>query len=555
MALPMLAAGASAKEVKGWWSEECWDTETLVSLGAKPPAYNKNAKVYEIGAPEQLLYLSGSWKSADTNKDGVPDAPRDGHYVLTADIDMGPLMEKIGQAIAKASGGEAEGWMPPISANKDETAGKTDGWFKGKIDGQYHTISNLRICRSEEKYAALVGYLGDETFASPSIRNLGLMDVTIEGKKTCGAFAGVSYGTIENCFATGSIKAKETTGGLVGKCEGPVRNCLSYMKVKAKELTGGLIGSIETGGAVENCYVGGSLTVSNGDGPVSGGGVAGAFAAAEFLKNTVSVVKKVEGEEGAALSGNQPEKHPNRAIFQSANAKVLQSRDQYEKELKWNFKNTWAWVGEPDAGYPMPAGFVKAGNAPELKAAKDLAVEEPVLLLDDLLVNWAAKGTQPSIKVRLLLPEGKKADSLKVFYGRSPEKLTDAVGGTCRGKDCRSAVHSFTTLPNEAEYGPLEGTGWCVIGDACFVFINADPYSGKKDANIEADRAKFFAEQTAWAKKVYEEADCTWRIMAAHVGTYIVNFNDPADYPSIREGRQRTDPNSMSSTNMTLPSA
>ncbi len=687
MALPMLAAGASAKEAKGWWSEECWDTETLVSLGAKPPAYNKNAKVYEIGAPEQLLYLSGSWKSADTNKDGAPDAPRDGHYVLTADIDMGPLMEKIGQAIAKASGGEAEGWMPPISANKDETADKTDGWFKGKIDGQYHTISNLRICRSEEKYAALVGYLGDETFASPSIRNLGLVDVTIEGKKTCGAFAGVSYGTIENCFATGSIKAKETTGGLVGKCEGPVRNCLSYMKVKAKELTGGLIGSIETGGAVENCYVGGSLTLSNGDGPVSGGGVSGAFAAAEFLKNTVSVVKKVEGEEGAALSGNQPEKHPNRAIFQSANAKVLQSRDQYEKELKWNIKNTWAWVGEPDAGYPMPAGFVKAGNAPELKVPKDLAVEEPVLLLYDLLVNWAAKGTQPSIKVRLLLPEGKKADSLKVFYGRSPEKLTDsvdvpeggavrlplkdpgqyyycaaavvdgetvtvptdtsaplplelddgvidanpreilcqvgetyarvnlnwltdpavtdskvwyrakgendwqavkgesvlhyltkgweetqshsavltglkaettyeyAVGGTCRGKDCRSAVHSFTTLPNEAEYGPLEGTGWCVIGDASFVFINADPYSGKKGANIEADRAKFFAEQTAWAKKVYEEADCTWRIMAAHVGTYIVNFNDPADYPSIREGRQRTGPNSMSSTNMTLPSA
>ncbi len=90
-----------------------------------------------------------------------------------------------------------------------------------------------------------------------------------------------------------------------------------------------------------------------------------------------------------------------------------------------------------------------------------------------------------------------------------------------------------TSLPNEAEYGPLEGTGWCVVGDACFVFINADPYSGKQGANIEADRAKFFAEQTAWAKKVYEKADCTWRIMAAHVGTYIINFSDPADYPYI----------------------
>ncbi len=225
MLLPALAV--SAKETEGWWNEECWDTETLVSLGAKPPAYNKTAKQYEISTPEELLYLSGAWKSADTNKDGQPDAPRDGHYVLTADIDMGPLMEKIGKAIAAASGEEAEGWMPPISANKDENADKTDGWFKGRIDGQYHTISNLCIRRVDEKYAALVGYLGDETFTSPSIRNLGLVDLKIEGKKTCGAFAGVSYGTIENCFATGSIKAKETTGGLVGKCEGPVRNCLS----------------------------------------------------------------------------------------------------------------------------------------------------------------------------------------------------------------------------------------------------------------------------------------------------------------------------------------
>ncbi|WP_297871739.1 FN3 domain-containing metallophosphoesterase family protein [uncultured Oscillibacter sp.] len=790
MTLPM---GVSAKEQKtdGWWTEEVWDTETLVSLGAKPPVYNKTAKVYEISTPEQLLFLSGAWKSADTNRDGQPDAPRDGHYVLTADIDMGPLMDSVGKAITAASGEETEGWMPPLSGNKSENADKTDGWFKGQIDGQYHTISNLRICRIDEKYAALVGYLGDETFTSPSIRNLGLADVTIEGKKTCGAFAGVSYGTIENCFATGSVKAKETTGGLVGKCEGPVRNCLSYMKVKAKELTGGLAGSIETGGAVENCFVGGSLTVSNGEGPVSGGGVAGAFAAADFLKNTVSVVKEVSGEEGAqkidrfvgaldgesganithnyvwegaVLSGNQPEQHPNREIFMTASAGVLQSRDQYEKELKWDFQTTWSWVGKADEGYPMLSGFVKAGNAPELKVAGDLVIEAPVLLLDDQLVNWAAKGTQPTVSVRLLLPEGKEAESLKVFYGKDPEKLADSVdvpeggktvlplkdpgqyyyyaaavvdgetitvptdtsvplplklddgvidaapreilcqvgetyaevnlnwltdpavtdskawyrakgesewktvkgesvlhyltkgweetqshsavltglkaetayeysvGGAFRGKDWRSEVHSFTTLPesgaftfmqygdlqaeepsgydpflntmehfvgklevqpdfllntgdlvdagyksaqwtdffdklgghmadglnillpgnhenagdllykqygartslpNEAEYGPLEGTGWCVVGDACFVFINADPYSGKQGADIEADRARFFAEQTAWARKVYEEADCTWRIMAAHVGTYIVNFNDPADYPYI----------------------
>lgn len=44
-----------------------------------PPTYNSATGCYEISTPAQLLYLSGKWK------DG---APRDGHYVLTADIDM-----------------------------------------------------------------------------------------------------------------------------------------------------------------------------------------------------------------------------------------------------------------------------------------------------------------------------------------------------------------------------------------------------------------------------------------------------------------------------------
>ena len=62
MALTMLPTGAFAAGDKG-----------------KPPVYNKATGCYEISTPDQLLYLSGSWK------DGTP---RDGHYVLTADIDM-----------------------------------------------------------------------------------------------------------------------------------------------------------------------------------------------------------------------------------------------------------------------------------------------------------------------------------------------------------------------------------------------------------------------------------------------------------------------------------
>ena len=57
LVLTMLPAGALAAGDKG-----------------TPPVYNKATGCYEISTPDQLLYLSGSWK------DG---APRDGHYVLT----------------------------------------------------------------------------------------------------------------------------------------------------------------------------------------------------------------------------------------------------------------------------------------------------------------------------------------------------------------------------------------------------------------------------------------------------------------------------------------
>ena len=795
MLLSLLTVGAAAEE-SGWWAEEVWDTETLVSLGAKPPVYNKSTGCYEIGTPEQLLYLSGGWKSADTNGDGYPDGPRDGHYVLTADLDMGPLLEKIGKAITEASGEETEGYMPPLSANKDENDDKTDGWFKGTIDGRYHTISNLCICRQNGKYTGLVGYLGNETLTTPTIRNLGLINLKMEGKKSCGAFAGVCFGTVENCFATGTIKAKEAVGGLVGKCEGELRNCVSYMKVKAKTLVGGLIGNTETGGAVENCYVGGS--VAAGDGKASAGGVTGAFSAATYLRNVASVVHEISGDEGisdidrlagtlesesganitnnyiwegAVLNGNAPLEHPNRSVAQAVSAETLMGKSLYEKQLGWDFNKTWSWVGAADQGYPMLAGFVKAGNAPDLleDIQEDLTVEQPVLLIDDPAVNWVTKGEKAVINARLVLPEGVKAGSVKVFFGKdsdgsaftnsvemtagkdgyqgtlplkepgnyyyyvaahvagqtvtvptditsalplelddgvvdaSPREIlcqvgetyqevgfnwitdlavtdskvwyrakgdstwsvvsgesvlhyltegweeiqshwatvTDlaaettyeyAVGGVFEGKEIRSDVHTFTTLPasgsftfmqygdlqaeepegydpfvntmeqfvstlpvqpdfllntgdivdagykstqwasffdvaetymadqlnillpgnhenagdllykqygartslpNEMEYGPLEGTGWCVVGDACFVFVNADPYSGQVGADVEADRARFFTEQTAWAKEVYEKADCTWRIMASHVGTYIVNFSDPSDYPYI----------------------
>ena len=95
LVLTMLPAGALAAGDKG-----------------TPPVYNKATGCYEISTPDQLLYLSGSWK------DG---APRDGHYVLTADIDMSGV----------------KGFKP--------IASKKDKGFIGTFDGQFHAIKGLRV--------------------------------------------------------------------------------------------------------------------------------------------------------------------------------------------------------------------------------------------------------------------------------------------------------------------------------------------------------------------------------------------------------------------------
>lgn len=801
MLFSLAAVGAFAEETKeGWWTSDVWSVETLLALGAKQPAYNKTARRYEISTPEQFLYLSGAWKAADTNGDGAPDAPRDGSYVLTADLDMAPLMTKIGKAITAASGAETQGYMPPFSANKDENDDKTDGWFLGTFDGQYHTVSNLSISRSAGKYSALFGYVGNETDHA-TVRNLGLKNIQVTGSKTCAALAGVSYGAIENCFATGSVKGKETVGGLVGKVKeglnSHVTNCLCYMDVScSKTLCGGLTATLDGGGTVDSCYVGGTLQA--GDGKASAGGAAGSFSTGEWLKNTVALQSVLQGGEGTAnldrlvgtlesesgvnlvnnyvwegtvLTGNEPQEHPNHAVAQLASAAQLLSSSLYQKTLGWDFTNTWSWVGSASAGYPMLTGFVKNGSAPDLLNAikSDLTVKQAVLNLDNPAVDTVAKGAKPVITASLVLPSGKKADSVQVWYGTAADGtaftehtdmtlsggkytctlplteygtyyyyvkasvggesltkpysiaaaqpltlesgtvdgtprhvlcqvgetyaevgmnwLTDPavtestvwyrqkgtqswktvsgesvlhyltagweeeqshwatvtglapatayeymVGGEYGGKTWQSPVYSFTTLgsdksftfmqysdmqaeepsgytpfiktvsdfvdklpvqpdfllntgdivasgyktsqwdnfysvaqglmadrlnlllpgnhenkgdptykqygaetslPNEDEYAALEGTGWCVVGDACIVFVNTDPYSGQTGANVEADRARFFAEQTAWAKKVYEQADCTWRIMASHVGTYIVNWDDPSEYPYI----------------------
>jgi hypothetical protein len=202
------------------------------------PVYNAAKNVYEISKPEQLMYLSGDWK------DG---APRDGHYVLTADLDMTNY----------------NGFVP-ISSQKERC-------FIGVFDGQFHVIKNL-VIDYPKKYVGLFGYLGNENSAA-YIKNVALVNCDITGQQNVGGIAGVAYGTIINCYVSGKIRVDDlsnahTGGGIAGKVkegEGPiighVENCYTNVQIEAPYDVGGIVGIQDGGGYVGHSFAAGTVRI------------------------------------------------------------------------------------------------------------------------------------------------------------------------------------------------------------------------------------------------------------------------------------------------------
>jgi mucin-19 len=114
--------------------------------------------------------------------------------------------------------------------------------FRGTFDGGGHILSNLCIEDPEQDNVGLFGY------SIGIIRNLGIVNVRVQGRSCVGALAGNihSYGHVVGCFATGTCIGTSHVGGLVGKCDG-LRISYSYSQcsVEGESFIGGLIGDTE----------------------------------------------------------------------------------------------------------------------------------------------------------------------------------------------------------------------------------------------------------------------------------------------------------------------
>ena len=260
--------------------------------------------------------------------------------------------------------------------------------FGGSYDGQGYTISGLHgdcivYKISSLKYISYFGFIINLE-ASASIKNLGFINVDINvdsGEPTdIGTFAVYSYGTIENCFANGSIYAVADNtdddlyaGGIVGYMEsGTISNCYNATNIYAKSSgavvvrknLGGVVGRLNSG-TLNNSYNVGTLTVSNKMywrmGGIVGRADGGTVNNCATLSNVCIEDDSIHNDlTNSSNLTNTTISGSNNVILDASNLKnnTQSPLSSWEWNSSNNFPRTWGFVGDSSSefynnGYPQ----------------------------------------------------------------------------------------------------------------------------------------------------------------------------------------------------------
>lgn len=181
---------------------------------------------YQISSPgdwQELTTIPGDW---------------DKHFIVTADLDFSGMV------------------LTPVAP---DTLASTDYQFEGTpftgvVDGQGHTLRHIVMSQPDEDFVGLFGAIG----AGGRVENLRLEAISVHGRLSVGALAGLNQGTIAGCRSDGVVQSDYYhCGGLVGDNNGGV---ISMSQVKGTVLgnfwVGGLAGYHHNGGTIQSCYAG-----------------------------------------------------------------------------------------------------------------------------------------------------------------------------------------------------------------------------------------------------------------------------------------------------------
>ena len=174
--------------------------------------------------------------------------------MLTADIDLKNYCH------AAEDGKELLSWIP---------IGNYDNRWKGNMNGQGHTISNLYI-KTAQNYVGLFGYTERATIQDLIFDYAKVENVNTTNTKTdyTGILAGYADGvspshirgikTTNNCTVIG----QEHTGGIVGGAGINLENCENHSSVKGTGSVGGIAGS-SSGKIIKRCTNYGTVENNN----------------------------------------------------------------------------------------------------------------------------------------------------------------------------------------------------------------------------------------------------------------------------------------------------
>jgi hypothetical protein len=130
--------------------------------------------------------------------------------------------------------------------------------FRGSYDGDYHSISNIRIDRDSMMYN-YVGLFG--VAKSAQFKEIKITNADIAGYFSAGILIGYCDSiTVQNCSVSGTIYGYGNTGGLAGYVStSTISQCFSEADVTAVwSYAGGLIG-YNFATLISNCYSSGSV--------------------------------------------------------------------------------------------------------------------------------------------------------------------------------------------------------------------------------------------------------------------------------------------------------
>ncbi len=150
----------------------------------------------------------------------------------------------------------SEGWKP-IGVNSTTA-------FKGKFDGNNHTIFNLMINRGDSDYQGLFGYLRGKSYSNKAeIKNLTLENVSINGANYSGGLVGYErYTSIDNCSVSGVVSGNQYVGGFVGRNNySDITNSIFNGTVTStNNEVGGFAGWNDEYATIENCSASGDVS-------------------------------------------------------------------------------------------------------------------------------------------------------------------------------------------------------------------------------------------------------------------------------------------------------